>query len=284
MNSDGEILARFIQKVGSVTVLSGAGVSTASGIPEYRDRDGNWKHAPPVQFSDFKQYEHVRRRYWARSFAGWSRVANADPNNAHLALASLETSELLDTLITQNVDGLHRRAGNQKVIDLHGRLDSVRCLRCDSLASQVDWQERLLTANPEWRARITRIKPDGDAQLADDDDANFQIPGCDNCGGVIKPDVVFFGEPVPRDRVQHAKDAVARAGALLVVGSSLMVFSGYRFARFALEIGRPVAILNQGRTRADDIAQLKLNGDCGDVLTTALHELNTAVRSTGVTL
>lgn len=284
MDSDGETLARFMQQAGSVTVLTGAGVSTASGIPEYRDRDGNWKHAQPVQFNEFKDREHVRRGYWARSLAGWNRVADADPNKAHLALAALETLGLLDTLITQNVDGLHHRAGNQNVIDLHGRLDAVYCMNCDAITLRVDWQERLLSENPGWRGHITSIKPDGDVQLVDDDITCFQIPDCDNCGGIIKPDVVFFGESVPKDRVQAAKDSVARAGALIVVGSSLMVFSGFRFARLALEIGKPIAILNQGRTRADDIADLKLDGDCGDVLTDALHHVKTAAEPAGLAL
>jgi len=273
-----------MQRACSVTVVTGAGVSTASGIPEYRDRDGNWKHTQPVQFSDFKNREHVRRRYWARSFAGWSRVAKAQPNDAHLALASLESSGHVDTLITQNVDGLHHRAGNRTVIDLHGRLDSVRCLTCDTIVSRIEWQERLLSANPDWRGHVSDIKPDGDVQLKENDDACFQVPECDNCGGTIKPDVVFFGESVPKDRVQAAKNAVARAGALLVVGSSLMVFSGFRFVRLALEIGKPIAILNQGRTRADNIAHLKLDGDCGEVLAGALQHLIPTAQSAGPAL
>jgi len=284
MNSAPGLLARFMRRARSVTVVTGAGVSTASGIPEYRDRDGAWKHPKPVQFCDFKDREHVRRRYWARSVAGWGRVAKAEPNNAHLALASLESSGHIDTLITQNVDGLHDRAGSQTVIDLHGRLDTVRCLGCDSIGSRIDWQKRLLSANPSWRGDITSIQPDGDAQLADDDSACFQVPECDNCGGTIKPNVVFFGESVPKDRVQAAKNAVARAGALLVVGSSLTVFSGFRFARLALEFGKPIAILNQGRTRADDIAHLKLDGDCGEVLAGTLQHLNPAAQSAGPAL
>jgi NAD-dependent SIR2 family protein deacetylase len=279
MRSDGELLARFIERAGSVTALTGAGVSTASGIPEYRDQDGNWKHAKPVQFNDFRARERVRSRYWARSFAGWHRVNDARPNRAHNALAGLEQAGLLKTLITQNVDGLHHRAGSQSVIDLHGRLDAVRCLSCDVVTPRGQWQQRLLSGNPNWRVVAGGSKPDGDVQMSDVDSANFSVPDCDACGGIVKPDVVFFGEPVPQQRVAAAKDALAGSGALLIVGSSLMVFSGFRFARFALEFDKPIAIVNQGRTRADDLAHMKFDGDCGDVLDSTLKRLNLGAAS-----
>lgn len=266
MNDHGFELARLVRRARSVTVLTGAGVSTASGIPGYRDRDGNWKHPQPVQFGDFVARDPVRRRYWARSFAGWNRIVAATPNAAHSALAELEYAGVVDTVITQNVDGLHHRAGSVRVIDLHGRLDAVRCLDCGGDTRRHAWQERLLAANPGWRARVTRVNPDGDAEIADEDYESFRVPGCNACGGIVKPDVVFFGESVPKPRVELARRAVARAGALLVVGSSLMVFSGLRFVRQAIAAGKPVAILNRGRTRADDVAALKLDADCGDVL------------------
>ena len=281
MQQQVECLARFLEQGQSVTVLTGAGVSTASGIPGYRDRDGNWKHTRPVQFSEFVTSARVRRRYWARSFLGWRRIAGARPNPAHQALASLEANGLLDTLITQNVDGLHRRAGNRRVVDLHGRLDTVICLACKRPADRVAWQQRLADANPDWQGKGLGVRPDGDIDLDDDGCRDFRVPACDTCGGIMKPDVVFFGESVPKNRVAVATDAVARAAALLVVGSSLMVFSGFRFARQALETGKPIAILNRGRTRADDMAHLKIDGDCGDVLAKTLSHMNIAAPAAG---
>ncbi len=276
MSSFGESLARFLESAGRVVALTGAGVSTASGIPEYRDREGRWKHAQPVQFADFKGNQLTRRRYWARSFAGWQRMSQASPNGAHTALVELESKGYIDTLVTQNVDGLHSAAGNRDVVDLHGRLDAVRCLSCDWRAERQDWQQRLEASNRGWEASVRAINPDGDVELDDDAYDGFDVPDCDACGGIVKPDVVFFGESVPRDRVERVSDAVSRAGALMVAGSSLMVFSGYRFAKQASEAGKPIVIVNDGRTRADDLADLKLEGDCGDVLTMAARELSDA--------
>ena len=266
MNPDARELARFLARAGRVAVVTGAGVSTASGIPDYRDRNGDWKHARPVQFADFVANPEVRRRYWARSFAGWTRIASAKPNRAHSALAAMESAGKVDTLITQNVDGLHHRAGSRRVIDLHGRLQSVRCMSCGEISCREAWQERLAAANPDWRTDTDYFAPDGDAKLRDEDVGDFVVPDCANCGGFIKPDVVFFGENVPSERVASAFEATDRADALLVVGSSLMVYSGYRFARRAAESGKPIAIVNRGRTRADDLAALRIDADCGDVL------------------
>jgi NAD-dependent SIR2 family protein deacetylase len=266
MNPDARELARFVARAGEVAVITGAGVSTASGIPDYRDRNGDWKHARPVQFADFVARPEVRQRYWARSFAGWGRIANAIPNLAHTALAALEAAGSINTLITQNVDGLHRRAGSRRVIDLHGRLQTVRCMDCGKRVDREQWQDRLAAANPSWRSDTDYFAPDGDAKLQDEDVRAFVTPDCDSCGGVVKPDVVFFGENVPKARVASAFEALNRARALLVVGSSLMVYSGYRFARRAAETGKPIAIVNRGRTRADDIAELKIDADCGQVL------------------
>jgi NAD-dependent SIR2 family protein deacetylase len=266
MNPDARELTRFMARAGRVAVVTGAGVSTASGIPDYRDRNGDWKHARPVQYADFVARPEVRQRYWARSFAGWARIANARPNRAHTALAALESAGAVDMLITQNVDGLHHRAGSRQVIDLHGRLQWVRCMGCGKTACREQWQEQLAAANPGWQADADYFAPDGDAKLRDEDIGAFIAPDCSACGGFIKPDVVFFGENVPPGRVASAFDALDRADALLVVGSSLMVFSGYRFARRAAETGKPIAIVNRGRTRADDIATVRIDADCGDVL------------------
>jgi NAD-dependent SIR2 family protein deacetylase len=266
-------LADFLADVRSLVVLSGAGVSTGSGIPDYRDRNGDWKHAEPIQFGPFVQCEATRRRYWARSYVGWQRFSGARPNAAHHALAELERAVDIDTLITQNVDGLHREAGSRNVIDLHGELNKVRCLSCDAVTPRTRFQQRLRDANPDWHADVFRFKPDGDAELADDSYVNFVVPDCAICGGMIKPDVVMFGESVPKSRVSDAVAAVDRADALLVIGSSLMVYSGFRFARRAAAAEKPIAIVNQGRTRADDIATLKIDADCATVLENTLELL-----------
>ena len=272
MNPQARELAQFIDRAGRVAVVSGAGVSTASGIPDYRDRNGDWKHARPVQFGDFMGSEQTRKRYWARSFAGWPRISGAEPNAAHIALARLELAGTVETLITQNVDGLHRRAGSRRVIDLHGKLQRIRCTSCGHSKLRSEWQTTLAGANPRWNADTEFFAPDGDASLKNADSNDFVVPGCGACGGVVKPDVVFFGENVPKKRVASALDAVDRARALLVVGSSLMVFSGYRFARRAAETGKPIAILNRGRTRADDLASLRIDADCGSVLKKVLGD------------
>ena len=265
MIPEAQALAGLLASADRVAVVSGAGVSTGSGIPDYRDRNGNWKHTQPMQYSEFVGSDRARQRYWARSFTGWSRIAGARPNRAHTALAAMESMGKVETLITQNVDGLHSRAGSRNVIDLHGRLSSVRCLTCRKNTPRYDWQRQLADANPGWRALADFFAPDGDAGLANDDVHRFTVPAC-ACGGIMKPDVVFFGESVPRERVAAAIEATDRADALLVVGSSLMVFSGYRFAKRAAETGKPVGILNRGRTRADDIAALKIDANCEDVL------------------
>lgn len=263
-------LGKFLSRTPSLAVLSGAGVSTPSGIPDYRDRDGNWKQSEPMQYGEFVASVAARRRYWARSFVGWQRFSLAEPNRAHRALADLESSGRVDTLITQNVDGLHSAAGSRQVINLHGDLSKVMCLQCKTVRERDEFQRMLAEANPGWWAEVGAWRADGDAELAGDASDDFTVPGCPDCGGILKPDVVMFGESVPRDRVQDAMDAVDRADALLVVGSSLMVFSGYRFARHANASGKPIAIVNQGHTRADDIAALKVDDDCAEVLPTVI--------------
>lgn len=273
MHKAARILRSFIEAHGPVALLGGAGISTASGIPDYRDADGKWKNAQPVQYADFVNQSSTRRRYWARSYAGWERIATATPNAAHDALASLERRGHIDTLITQNVDCLHQRAGSKRVVDLHGRLDRVICLDCRTPMTREHWQEQLAATNPNWQARVDYYKPDGDAELEQADIDRFDVPPCPECGGMMKPDVVFFGENVPRARVREAMDVVERSPALVVVGSSLMVFSGFRFARRASQLDKPICILNRGKTRADDLATLKIEKDCGHVLAELDSEL-----------
>jgi NAD-dependent SIR2 family protein deacetylase len=266
MTPQGTALTDFLEKASSLTVLTGAGVSTRSGIPDYRDRDGNSKVKAPIQFQEFVGSHRMRQRYWARSFVGWQRFSRAAPNAAHDALVELESRGKIDLLITQNVDGLHREAGSRNLVHLHGDLAGIVCLQCASSSPRRDFQHRLQAANPDWHAQVFAINPDGDAELAEDNIADFAVPDCDDCGGILKPDVVLFGENVPRQRVADASASVARSDALLILGSSLMVFSGYRFARQAFALGRPIAIINQGKTRADDMATLKLDADCSKIL------------------
>lgn len=252
-----------------VFVLTGAGCSTGSGIPDYRDGDGQWKRAQPVTYQAFVGDPTVNARYWARSFVGWPRIAAARPNAAHYALAGLQERGIVSALVTQNVDGLHQRAGSEAVIDLHGRLDAVVCLSCASTQPRTELQTWLAERNPDWAGLQAATAPDGDADLEGRDFAAFRVPACPRCGGMLKPDVVFFGENVPRPRYLQAQQALQDSDAVLVVGSSLMVYSGYRFVRAAHEAGMPIAIVNRGRTRADDLASLKIDAEAGETLTTA---------------
>jgi len=263
--SDIERLATFIADHPRVTVLTGAGISLAAGIPTYRNGAGHWQHSAPIQQREFLSIPARRRRYWARSMLGWPAVANATPTAAHRALAKLEERGHVDTVITQNVDRLHQRAGSRRVIDLHGRLDRVLCLDCDTLHDRHTMQAWLYEQNGALAAQAA-IRPDGDAELPAALEDDFRVPGCGACGGTLMPDVVFFGANVPRPRVEDCNGAVARADALLVVGSSLQVFSGFRFCRLALELGKPLALVNPGVTRADHMAQLKLAADCQTLL------------------
>jgi NAD-dependent SIR2 family protein deacetylase len=264
--TDAAALAGFIAAHPRLFVLTGAGCSTGSGIPDYRDLDGGWKRRPPVTLQAFVGDATTRSRYWARSLVGWRRFGRARPNGTHAALARLEADGRVEVLLTQNVDGLHQAAGSANVIDLHGRLDTVRCLACEARTPREAFQRALEALNPEWLALDALDAPDGDADLEGLDFASFRVPGCESCGGLLKPDVVFFGENVPRERVERAEAHLAAADAMLVVGSSLMVFSGYRFARAAALAGKPVAAVNLGRTRADDLLSLKIETDCADAL------------------
>lgn len=262
-------LARWIRRHRRVFALTGAGCSTASGIPDYRDENGEWKRRPPVMIQALRSDASVYRRYWARAFAGWPRFSSVAPSAAHLAFAAWESAGTLHHLVTQNVDRLHQRAGSHAVIDLHGRLDVVLCLTCGARTERTAVQASIAGENPGWLAEAVSA-PDGDADIADEAIASFTAPRCTLCGGQLKPDVVFFGENVPGERYQQARDALDAADALLVAGSSLMVYSGFRFVRFAHEAGLPIAIVNRGLTRGDDLAELKVSGDVGALLDEAL--------------
>ncbi len=266
-------LAALLRDCRRIVALTGAGCSTGSGIPDYRDADGNWKHSQPVLYPDFVSRADIRRRYWARSSLGWPRFAVASPNPAHHALAALEQQGFLATVITQNVDGLHQRAGSRKVIDLHGRLDMVRCLNCSARLHRADWQAELAAQNPGWSGDVARLAPDGDAEPGTADYASFQVPSCRSCGGVLKPDVVFYGEAVLEEVRNAAEAAVRQADALLVVGSSLMVYSGFRLVREAAAAGKRVVAINLGRTRADKLIDIRWPEDCARGLPALLGAL-----------
>lgn len=251
---------------GPVVVLTGAGLSTASGIPDYRDRDGSWKRAQPIDHRDFLRSENARRRYWARSFLGWPTVAQAAPGRGHQALAQIERQGRVELIVTQNVDGLHHKAGSSRVLELHGALAAVVCLSCARSHPRAQVQEWMTAANPGVMLEAVVAAPDGDADAAEEHSAGFTVPDCPACGGLLKPDVVFFGDSVPKQRVTAAMDAIAAAGGLLVVGSSLMVYSGFRFVEFARRAGKPVMAINLGITRADHLLDAKVEQDCNAFL------------------
>jgi NAD-dependent SIR2 family protein deacetylase len=259
-------LKTFIESHQRLFVLTGAGCSVNSGIPDYRDANGAWKRTQPVQFQAFIADEFTRRRYWARSMIGWRRFGQAVPNDAHHALAALEMRGRCQMLLNQNVDRLHQAAGSRAVVDLHGRLDLVRCLACSAAIRRAEFQCELVRLNESWAQLDAAALPDGDADLDRLDFTKFAVPACASCGGVIKPDVVFFGENVPRDQVATAQAAMEQADAMLVVGTSLMVYSGFRFARMAANRGIPIAAVNLGRTRADDLLALKIENRCETAL------------------
>lgn len=265
-------LAEFVRRHPSLFILTGAGISTASGIPDYRDADGEWKQSPPVQFAAFMAEHATRQRYWARSLLGWRRFGAAQPAAAHRALARLEHLGHIAQLCTQNVDGLHQAAGARNVIDLHGRLDVVRCMQCGHSRQRADMQVQLEALNPGWVSLDAPARADGDAEVAGDF-AGFVVPDCPTCSGILKPDVVFFGERVPGERVVAAMHAAHRADAMLVIGSSLMVYSGFRFVQAAAGQGKPVVAINLGRTRADALLHRKIEMDCNAVLPALVQEL-----------
>ncbi len=263
-------LGTFLTRHRRLFVLSGAGISADSGIPDYRDHQGNWKRPPPVDHREFISLHACRQRFWARSLVGWPLMARAFPNAAHHALVTLEQRQQIELLVTQNVDGLHQRAGSQRILDLHGRSDTVICLGCGAQYSRELVQQRLAVDNPAFRDLRAEAAPDGDADL-EQDFSGFRVHDCEQCGGILKPDVVFFGDQVPKARVTAAMDALMRADAMLVVGSSLMVYSGFRFCRQAVALGKPIAAVNLGRTRADDLLSLKLQAAAGPLLEQCLR-------------
>jgi NAD-dependent SIR2 family protein deacetylase len=259
---------------GDVVVLSGAGLSTDSGIPDYRGVTGSLRRHTPMTYQTFTRDPRGRHRYWARSFIGWRQIRHARPNAGHRAVADLQAAGLLGGIVTQNVDGLHQAGGAQDVVELHGGLDRTVCLTCGDVASRAGLDERLREANPGFGPRVDEVNPDGDVDLPDDLLDRFVMVGCLVCGDqALKPDVVFFGETVPRDRVEHCFGLVEGAGSLLVLGSSLTVMSGYRFVLRAAKLGIPVAIVTVGPTRGDAKAGVRVDAPLGDVLPALVQRL-----------
>ena len=277
--SDARALREFLDRHEKLFVLTGAGCSTGSGIPDYRDADGEWKRGKPIMLQDFLASHRARQHYWARSLIGFRRMRAARPNGAHRALAALESQGRVAQLVTQNVDGLHQAAGSRSVIDLHGRVDVVRCLTCERRIPREEVQAVLVERNPGLAALDAIEAPDGDAALDGVEFAGFDVPACEACGGLLKPDVVFFGEAVPAERVRHAFAALDEADAMLVVGSSLMVYSGYRFAEQAARVGKPIAAVNLGCTRADPLLSLKIAAPCADALAFLLRDPEATARA-----
>ena len=276
MTADGaalDLLADFVERHRRILVLTGAGMSTASGIPDYRDRDGVRRGKTPVQGPEFRKQEAVRRRYWARSMVGYPALSAAAPNAGHEALAGLQAARKLGALMTQNVDGLHQRAGSGGVLELHGNIHKVVCLDCHASFPRTFVQGQLVEANPALAGAVATPAPDGDAHLEPDALAEFHLPYCVHCGGTLKPDVVFFGDGVPADVTRDALERMNAADALLVIGSSLVVYSGFRFCRLAADSGKPIAAINLGKTRADDLISLKIEASAESALPALINRL-----------
>lgn len=261
---------------GGVLVLSGAGISTESGIPDYRGEGGSLARHTPMTYQDFTASPQARRRYWARSHLGWRTFGRARPNAGHRAVAAFGQLGLLSGVITQNVDGLHQAAGSEGVVELHGSLERVVCLSCGAFSSRRALARRLEEANAAFEPMAAGINPDGDADLSDEQVGDFHVVPCTVCGGVLKPDVVFFGETVPPPRVEHCRELVREATSLLVLGSSLTVMSGLRFVRQAAQAGKPVLIVNRDPTRGDQHAVTRVALPLGTALTSVIGRLSGA--------
>ncbi|MFI6607822.1 NAD-dependent protein deacetylase [Streptomyces sp. NPDC050507] len=264
-------------RAGGVLVLSGAGISTESGIPDYRGEGGSLSRHTPMTYQDFTAGAQARRRYWARSHLGWRTFGRARPNAGHRAVAAFERHGLLSGVITQNVDGLHQAAGSEDAVELHGSLERVVCLSCGAVSLRRDLARRLEQANAGFAPVAAAINPDGDADLTDDQVGDFHVVSCTLCGGILKPDVVFFGEAVPPQRVEHCRSLVREAASLLVLGSSLTVMSGLRFVRYAAQDGKPVLIVNRDLTRGDRHAVARIALPLGAALTTVAGRLGIGV-------
>jgi NAD-dependent SIR2 family protein deacetylase len=273
-------IAGVLERHPRALLLTGAGLSTASGIPDYRDRDGTRRGKPPIHGPDFRKSDAVQRRYWARSMVGWPVLSRARPNAGHVAIAGLEGIGRIGSVLTQNVDGLHGQAGSHGVLELHGNIHAVVCLDCSALFPRAFVQDQLERENPQMTGANATPLPDGDAAVEPAQLAAFRLPHCINCGGTLMPNVVFFGDNVPPARTAIALERMEQADALLVVGSSLMVYSGFRFCRLAQASGKPIAAINLGRTRADELLDIKIEDSAERILPLALELLKKGLEET----
>jgi len=269
-------LAHFIQSHPNLVVLTGAGISTDSGIPAYRDKNGNWMHSAPVQHQEYMNNPYARQRFWARSLVGWPLIRDAQPSAAHFALTELEQLGFIRLIITQNVDRLHQCSGSQRVIDLHGRHDRVVCMSCNNDYDRRSLHDLSAAINPQFQIQEASARPDGDAALETVAFKDFKVPDCERCGGILKPDVVYFGDNVPKESVYQALGELEKADALLTIGSSLMVYSGFRFCKRAHEWEKPICALNMGVTRADPLLDLKLDAPIKETLIQAVEILKSS--------
>ena len=272
-----DTLYKFLVQNAPVMLITGAGCSTDSGIPDYRDKTGGWKRPRPIHLSDFLSSKRAKQNYWSRSMTGWPYFEAAKPNNVHAIITQLEKQGLISVIVTQNVDDLHQQAGSKDVIPLHGSLSTVTCNECNKTYCRSSLQDRLCRENPEFVGLEVDPGPDGDSDLVGPNISSFEIPFCESCGGTLQPDVVFYGGAVPKARVQLVHHGLDRSKAVLIIGSSVMVFSSYRICRTAHEQGKPLAALNQGVTRADHLLEFRVQKNAAQVLS-AIHErINTTL-------
>ena len=273
---DNKDLQDFLADKRNLIVLSGAGISVGSGIPTYRDKDGTWKRSNPIQHQDFMSRKLARQRYWLRSFSGWPAVASAVPTLSHNVIAELERCKIVQMVVTQNVDRLHQQAGSQNVIDLHGRLDEVVCMSCQKITPRNTLQSELTLLNPSF-SRQGNIAPDGDADVPEKLVPDFVVPPCEDCGEILKPNVVFFGDSVNKSIVQRVYDGIDDSDGMLIIGTSLKVFSGYRFCRYARQQRKPIASINPGLSRGEDMIQVIVRRESDDVLPPILKTIISSV-------
>ena len=258
-------LKEFIKGKENLVLLSGAGLSKGSGIPTYRNRSGKWTRQTPITHQDFISKKTARQQYWLRSFNGWPAFSAAIPSASHLAITKLEKNNFLKTVVPQNVDRLHQKAGTKKVIDLHGRLDEVTCMKCHCVFEREAIQSKLKTMNP-FLLQANNMAPDGDADVNQELTHAIAIPTCDQCEGILKPNVVFFGDNVEKPVVDSIYNCIDESDGLLIIGSSLKVFSGYRFCRYAAKKTKPIASINPGIARGEDLIPTLIRSDADELL------------------
>ncbi|XP_047538078.1 NAD-dependent protein deacylase Sirt4 [Vanessa atalanta] len=273
-------LREYLQRHDRLLILTGAGISTESGIPDYRSEEvGLYARSnhKPIQYQDFVRYPKVRQRYWARNFVGWPRFSSVQPNATHYSIRELEKAGKVTAVVTQNVDRLHHKAGSENIIELHGTGYIVKCMKCPYEIDRFKLQEILLNNNPGMESSFNMIRPDGDVDLSKEQVDRFQTPLCPKCESPLKPDIVFFGDNVPKERVEQVRHQVSVSDAVFVLGSSLTVYSSYRIILQAKEENKKIAVLNIGPTRADNIVDLKISTKCGEILTDLCNSINKTI-------